>query len=52
MVLVGDMITLVYNLLGGELTARFVLKIVVAGVIAGAIFGYYLTDLRHEEKEA
>lgn len=51
-VLIGDMITLVYNLLGGELTARFVLKIVVAGVIAGAIFGYYLTDLRHEEKEA
>ncbi len=51
-VLVGDMITLVYNLLGGELTSRFVLKVLVAGLIAGAIFGYYLTDLRHEEKEA
>ncbi|WP_149194381.1 DUF5671 domain-containing protein [Luteimonas suaedae] len=51
-VLVGDMITLVYNLLGGELTLRFVLKVLVAAVIAGAIFGYYLLDLRREEKEA
>lgn len=51
-VLVGDMITLVYNLLGGELTARFVLKVLVAALIAGTIFGYYLIDLRHEEKEA
>lgn len=50
-VLVGDMITLVYNLLGGELTLRFVLKVLVAAVIAGAIFGYYLLDLRREEKE-
>lgn len=51
-VLIGDMITLVYNLLGGELTVRFVLKVIVAAVIAGAIFGYYLTDLRREEQEA
>jgi len=51
-VLVGDMITLVYNLLGGELTARFVLKVLVAALIAGTIFGYYLIDLRREEKEA
>lgn len=51
-VLIGDMITLVYNLLGGELTIRFVLKVIVAAVIAGAIFGYYLADLRREEKEA
>ncbi|WP_407353817.1 DUF5671 domain-containing protein [Luteimonas sp. R10] len=51
-VLVGDMITLVYNLLGGELTLRFLLKVLVAAVIAGAIFGYYLLDLRREEKEA
>lgn len=51
-VLVGDLITLVYNVLGGELSLRFLLKVLVAGVIAGAIFGYYLTDLRREEKEA
>ena len=50
-VLIGDMITLVNNMLGGELTVRFVLKVLVAAVIAGTIFGYYLFDLRREEKE-
>lgn len=51
-VLVGDMITLVYNMLGGELTVRFVLKVLVAAAIAGSIFGWYLVDLRREEREA
>ena len=51
-VLVGDMITLVYNVLGGELSVRFVLKVLVAAVIAGGIFGWYLVDLRREEREA
>ena len=51
-VLIGDMITLVYNMLGGELSIRFVLKVLVAAVIAGTIFGYYLHDLRSEEQEA
>jgi hypothetical protein len=51
-VLIGDMTALVNNLLGGELTLRFVLKVLVAAVIAGTIFGYYLMDLRREEKEA
>ena len=50
-VLVADMITLVYNVLGGELTVRFALKVVVAALIAGTIFGYYLHDLRREEKQ-
>jgi hypothetical protein len=49
-VLLGDTITLVYNLLGGELTVRFVLKVVVVAAIAGTVFGWYLFDLRHEEK--
>lgn len=51
-VLIGDMITLVYNALGGELTTRFLLKVFVAAAIAGASFGYYLKDLRSEEREA
>ena len=50
-VLIGDMITLVNNVLGGELSVRFILKVVVAAAIAGTIFGYYLFDLRREEKE-
>jgi Domain of unknown function (DUF5671) len=51
-VLIGDLITLVYNALGGELTIRFVLKVVVAGAISGVIFGYYLWDLRRDEHGA
>jgi hypothetical protein len=51
-VLIGDMIALVYNLLGGELSARFLLKVLVVAVIAGTVFGWYLHDLRREEREA
>jgi hypothetical protein len=51
-IIIGDLITLVTYLLGGELTLRFVLKVVVVLAISGSIFGYYLWDLRSEEKEA
>jgi hypothetical protein len=47
--LICDVTTLVYNLLGGELSVRFVLKVVVVGAIAGSVFGYYLWDLRRGE---
>lgn len=47
-VLIGDMIVLVYNLLGGGLSARFLLKVLVVAVIAGTVFGWYLQDLREE----
>lgn len=50
-VIIGDLIALVNNLLSGELTLRFVLKVLVILLIAGTIFGYYLRDLRQEEKE-
>ena len=48
-VLIGDFITLVYNALGGELTIRFVLKVITIALIAGAVFAYYLSDLRLED---
>lgn len=48
--LLGDTTTLIYNLLGGDLTVRFLLKILVVAVIAGSSFTYYLLDLRKEEK--
>ena len=51
-VLVGDLIALVYQLLGGALTLRFGLKVLVVGLIAGTVFGYYLHDLRADDGEA
>ncbi len=50
-VLIGDLIALVNGVLSGELTTRFVLKVAVVAAIAGTIFGYYLIDLRKDEKE-
>jgi uncharacterized protein DUF5671 len=50
-VLIGDVTSLVYHFLGGELTIRFVLKTATIFAIAGAAFVYYLTDLRTDEKE-
>ena len=44
--LLGVLAGLVYGLLGGELTSRFLLKALAAAAIAGAVFGYYLKDMR------
>ena len=51
-VLIGDMTTLVYSVLGGEATPRFLAKVGVVAVIAGGIFHYYMQDLRREEEPA
>jgi hypothetical protein len=48
-VLIGDVTSLIYSLLGGELTTRFVLKVLVVAFIAGTVFWYYLSDIRREE---
>jgi len=47
-VIIGDLISLIYNFLQGELTTRFILKILVILIIAAAIFGYYLWVLRKD----
>ena len=43
---VGDLITLINYFLGGELTARFFLKVVILLIVAGAVFFHFLADLR------
>jgi len=48
-VLVGDAISLVYSFLSGELTTRFLLKSLVVAAIAGAIFGYFITNAERDE---
>ncbi len=47
-VLVGDLIAVIYSLLSGELTLRFILKALTVVAIAGAIFSYYFWDLRDD----
>ena len=50
-VLIGDLTVLIDRVLGGELSARFVLKVLTVGTIAGTAFWYYLSDLRRDETE-
>lgn len=49
-IIIGDLIALVFNLLAGDLTPRFLLKVLVVGGIAGTVFGFYLSELRKDEK--
>ncbi len=36
-----DLVALVYNFLGGELTTRFLLKVLVVATVVGTVFAYY-----------
>jgi hypothetical protein len=44
--IVGDLITVVFTMLQGEITARFFLKALTILVIAGAVFGFYYFERR------
>ncbi|MCI0566323.1 DUF5671 domain-containing protein, partial [bacterium] len=44
--IVVDLIVLLNTFLGGDITARFILKVFAVLVVAGAVFGYYFYDLR------
>ncbi len=50
-VAIGDLVGLVYTLLGGGLTVRFLLKALVVGAIAGGILAYYLWALRRDDAD-
>ena len=50
-VLIGDVAAVVYNLLDGAVTVRFLLKVLTVAAIAGSAFGYYLRDLREAEAD-
>ncbi len=43
---IGDLIALVNTFLGGDLTMRFVLKVLVVFLVAGGAFLHFLADLR------
>jgi hypothetical protein len=50
-VLIGDGISLVTNVLGGEFTVRFLLKTLVVAGVAAAVIGCYLWDLKGADAE-
>lgn len=47
---IANFITLLYWFLDGEVTVRFLLKVVAVFFVAGSVFGYYFTELRREKK--
>lgn len=51
LIIIGDLVTLVFHLLGGEYTTRFALKVLVVFFVAGSIFFYYFYDLKKTKSE-
>lgn len=46
-----DLMTLIWSLLGGEMSLRFLLKVVTVLVVAGSVFFYYFVSLRMSPEE-
>lgn len=49
--IVVDLIVLINSFLQGDLTVRFLLKVLSVLVVASAVFGYYISDLRGRWEE-
>ncbi|TSC90523.1 MAG: hypothetical protein G01um10142_419 [Parcubacteria group bacterium Gr01-1014_2] len=45
-VIIGDLVSLVYRFLNGDLTIQFVLKVLTVFLIAASVFTYYLWNIR------
>lgn len=48
LVIIGDLVTLLRSFLEGELSQRFVFKVLAVLFIAGAVFVHYLSELREK----
>ena len=46
LIIIGDLVSVINTFLGGEITARFILKALSVLLVAGMVFGYYLDDVR------
>lgn len=49
--MIVDLVTLVNYFLNGEITTRFILKVLTVLIVAGGVFAYYLWDLRRDPSE-
>jgi hypothetical protein len=46
--IIVDLVRLVNEFLGGDITIQFTLKVLAVLIVTGAVFGYYLYDLKGE----
>ena len=46
LIIIGDLVALINNLLSGELTIRFLFKVLTILFVTGSVFGYYLWDIK------
>ncbi len=46
LIIIGDLVMLIYNFLGGDLTTRFVLKIAAVFFVAAVVLFYYFWELK------
>ncbi len=51
LLLIGDLVALIYNFLGGDLTIPFILKIISVLAVGGVVFWYYLYNLKKNPGE-
>ena len=52
LIIMGDVVALVNSFLNGELTTRFLLKVLSVFVVAGAVFWYYYWDIKDKEPQS
>ncbi len=50
-IIMGDFIVLINTFLSGEITARFIFKVITFLAVVGFIFGYYFSDLKKYKTE-
>ncbi|MDO8466834.1 MAG: DUF5671 domain-containing protein [bacterium] len=51
LIIIGDLVSLINNLLNGELTMRFLLKVLAVFFVSGNVFYYYIWELKHKKAE-
>ncbi len=49
LIIIGDLVSVIYSFLGGEITIRFALKALSVLVVWGVIFWYYVDDVRRNQ---
>lgn len=49
LVIIGDLISLLFSFLNGDLTLRFLVKVLAIGLVIGLVFGYEMWDVRRTQ---